>query len=133
MHVYINTAHFYMYMPTHIFINIHKKLNVNKYIHIYSCIGDKQINDSEIIVRILSKIFDGIDMPQNEIEIEQLTTTGLMIGIHNTKYIYLCIHMYAYIKIYIHVHLYIYTHIYIHIFIYIHVIYLSIQQWKLVL
>jgi hypothetical protein len=58
-------------------------------------IGDKQINDSEIIVKILFKVFDGSDMPQNEIEIEQMTTTGLMIAMEvsvmrNTKDLQRC-------------------------------------------
>jgi hypothetical protein len=61
-------------------MNIHKKKCMFIYIYTYSCIGDKQINDSEIIVRILSKVFDGSDMPQNEINIEQMTTNGLMIA-----------------------------------------------------
>jgi hypothetical protein len=43
-------------------------------------IGDKQINDSEIIATILAKVLDGVEYSKFEQEIEKLTTGELMIA-----------------------------------------------------
>ena len=43
-------------------------------------IGDKQINDSAIIVRILTKVLTGAEMSEEELELEKMNTSGLMMA-----------------------------------------------------
>jgi len=44
------------------------------------CIGDKQINDSFIIIRVLSPILQGQEMTEEEVGIEKMTTSELMLA-----------------------------------------------------